>query len=109
MNNGKLSEEQIVPKTWIEESLIDHTSGSGTWGVMKNLGYGYLWWLGKIDDYRVFYAIGHGVQFVLCVPDLNLIDVTNANSDIWWEEANTQELAILNIIGNYIIPAINTQ
>lgn len=106
LNDGMLNKTQIVPKSWIHNSLLDHTSGSGTWGVMKNVGYGYLWWLGKINDYEIFTAIGHGGQFVLCVPDLNLIVATNANSDIWWEEASAQELAILNIIGNYIIPAV---
>lgn len=107
LKKGKLNEEQIIPTNWIEESLIDYTNGLGNWGAINNIGYGYLWWTGTINNYSIFTAIGHGGQFVLCVPDLNLIVATNAYSNIWWEEANTQELAILNIIGNYIIPAIN--
>ena len=107
LNNGMLNGKQIVPKTWVEESLLDYTNGLGNWGVLENIGYGYLWWTGTIKNYQIFTAIGHGGQFVLCVPDLNLIVATNAYSNIWWEEANEQELAILNIIGNYIIPAVN--
>jgi len=106
LNSGNLNGNQIVPEDWIEHSLNDHTGGIGNWGVMKNVGYGYLWWLGEINNYKIFTGIGHGGQFVLCVPDLDLIVATNAHSNIWWEEANEQELAILNIIGNYIIPAV---
>lgn len=106
LNNGKLNNIQIVPSEWVNKSLQDHTEGLGDWGVMNNIGYGYLWWLGKIHNYSIFTAIGHGGQFVLCVPELSLIVATNAFSEIWWEDANKQELEILNIIGNYIIPAV---
>jgi CubicO group peptidase (beta-lactamase class C family) len=106
LNDGILNNIQIVPKNWVYESLRDNTGGIGNWGVLKNIGYGYLWWLGEIDGYKIFTAIGHGGQFVLCVPELNLIVATNAHSNIWWEEANAQELEILNLIGNYIIPSV---
>lgn len=106
LNKGMMENQQIVHEKWIEESLIDHTGGTSSWGEMNNVGYGYLWWLGEIKNYKVFTAIGHGGQFVLCVPDLDLIVATNASSDIGWEEANYQELKILSIISNYIIPAV---
>ncbi|MFZ1292033.1 MAG: serine hydrolase [Melioribacteraceae bacterium] len=107
LNNGIINNKQIVPKRWVENSLEIHAGGTGAWGVMKNIGYGNLWWLGEIDNYKVFMALGHGGQFVLCVPELDLIIATNSYSEIWWDEANIQELAILDIIGNYIIPAVN--
>jgi len=107
LNKGTLNNIQIVPELWVDESLKDYTGGIGNWGVMKNIGYGYLWWLGEINEYSCFTAIGHGGQFVLCVPELDLIVATNAYSNIWWEEANVQEVTILNLIGNYIIPAVN--
>ncbi|MCB0729472.1 MAG: serine hydrolase [Ignavibacteriae bacterium] len=107
LNEGKLNEIQIVPKDWITASLNDYSGGIGNWSVMKNIGYGYLWWLGEINEYKMYTAIGHGGQFVLCIPKLNLIVATNAFSDLWWDEANEQETTILNIIGNYIIPAVN--
>ena len=109
LNNGVLNNRQIVPASWIQESLKDHTIGIGNWGVMKNIGYGYLWWLGEIANYKVFTAIGHGGQFVLCVPDLDLVVATTAYSNIGWEQANTQELEILNIISTYILPATNIE
>jgi CubicO group peptidase (beta-lactamase class C family) len=107
LNNGLLNGHQIVPEYWIKISINDHTGGIGDWGVIKNMGYGYLWWLGEINNHKIFTAIGHGGQFILCVPELSLIVATNAKSNISWEEANQQELAILEIIGNHIFPAVN--
>jgi len=106
LNNGLLNNTQIVPKYWVEESLKDQSGGIGNWGVLRNIGYGYLWWLGEINDYKIFIAIGHGGQYILCVPDLDLIVATNASLNIGWGEANNQELAILQLIGDYIIPAV---
>jgi len=105
MNNGKLNNTQIVPGLWITKSLNDYSGELGDWGVLKGVGYSYLWWLGEINEYNVFTAIGHGGQFVLCIPELEMVIATNAHSDVWWEEANLQELSILNLIGGYIIPA----
>jgi CubicO group peptidase (beta-lactamase class C family) len=106
LNNGSLNSRQIVPTSWVNESLKEHSNGLGDWGIMNNIGYGYLWWLGEIANYKVFAAIGHGGQFILCVPELDLIVATNAYSNIGWDQANIQELEILNIIGTYIIPAV---
>lgn len=108
LNDGKLNSKQIVPSSWIKESLIENTHGIGNWGDMKNIGYGYLWWLGEIEKHKVFSAIGHGGQFVLCVPELDLIVATNAYSNVVWNQANIQELEILNIIATYIIPSVKT-
>ena len=105
MNDGKLNDKQIVPQSWVKESLREHSIGLGNWGEMKNIGYGYLWWLGEVDNYKVFSAIGHGGQFILCVPELDLVVATNAYSNIGWDQANIQELEILNIITTYILPA----
>lgn len=106
LNNGLLDNKQIIQKEWIEKSLTDHTAGNLNWGVMSNIGYGHLWWLGKLNGYKIFSAIGHGGQFVLCVPELDLIVATNAYSNIGFEQADIQERKILEIISKYIIPSI---
>ena len=52
-------------------------------------------------------AIGHGGQFVACFPQLDLIIATNSNAYLGWEEAGNNELVALDLIGNWILPAIN--
>lgn len=107
LNKGFLNNRQIIPELWIEKSLTDYTAGNLTWGEMSNIGYGFLWWIGELSGYKIFSAIGHGGQFVLCVPDLDLIVATNAYSNISFEQADIQELKILDIISKDIIPAIS--
>lgn len=107
LHNGRLKNIQIVPSEWVEFTLSSSTGpGSGEWGAMKNISYGYLWWLGQIDDYDLFMAIGHGGQFVIVSPALNLIVVSTANNNVDWDTANDQELAVLEIIASYILPAV---
>jgi CubicO group peptidase (beta-lactamase class C family) len=107
LNNGISDLKQIVPAEWVEESLTNFTNFSNsTWGDLNNINYGYLWWLGEIKTYEVFLAIGHGGQFVINFPELNLIVVTTADWQLDWDLADQHERSILNIVANYIVPAI---
>jgi CubicO group peptidase (beta-lactamase class C family) len=108
LNNGNMGGKQIVPAEWVEASLTNYTGFVGqNWGDLHNFNYGYLWWLGEIKDYQVFLALGHGGQFVLNIPDLNMIVVSTADWQIDWGTADQHERAILSIIANYIITAVN--
>jgi len=98
---------QIVPEEWVAESLEDHSGmGYWEWGAVKKLGYGFLWWLGQIDGYEIFTALGHGGQFILCIPELEMIVVTACSSDVDSETADVQERAVLSIIAQHILPAV---
>ena len=109
LNDGEINGVQVVPRDWVEESLKnrmpEHQEG-WTWGPMKNGGYGYLWWLGEIKGYEVFVAIGHGGQFVVNFPELNMIVATNSNAYVGWETADANERSALDLIANYIVPAV---
>ncbi|HOI29040.1 MAG TPA: serine hydrolase [Melioribacteraceae bacterium] len=106
LNSGKLDGKQIVPVDWVSNSLVTY-SGSSTipWGNLNKVGYGYLWWLGEVNGLKVFTGIGHGGQFVLCVPSLNMIVAVQSYPDSDWATADVQERGVLNIIANYILPA----
>ncbi len=109
LNDGKINGVQIVPGDWVEESLknrMPQQQQGWTWGPMENGGYGYLWWLGTIKGYEAFMAIGHGGQFVVNFPELNMIVATNSNAYIGWNEASINELSALDLIGNYIVTAV---
>ena len=106
LQNGMLDGKQIVPAEWVEKSLINSTNFNNlSWGDLDNYNYGYLWWLGEIKDYQVFLALGHGGQFIINFPDLNLIVVTTADWQLDWEIADQHERSILSIVADYIIPA----
>jgi CubicO group peptidase (beta-lactamase class C family) len=106
LRNGNLG-GQIVPQEWVEESLQDQVGADHwEWGELEELGYGFLWWLGQIDGYEAFTALGHGGQYILCVPQLEMIVVTASFSDVDWETADEQERAVQTIIAEYVLPAV---
>jgi len=80
------------------------TNNGTAWGPLTDYNYGYLWWLGKMNGYDLFMALGMGGQYIINFPDLDLIVVTTANKDISWD--NDQELPILEIVSKYILEAI---
>jgi len=105
LNGGKLNGIQIVPSEWVDATLTKSLiNDSPQWGVLTDYNYGYLWWLGKINGYDMFWALGYGGQMVITFPSLNLIVVTTAGYEIGWEV--DQERPILEIVSKYILPAV---
>ena len=107
MNNGELNGLQIVPQEWVEASLTNFTNfNNSTWGDLEKVNYGYLWWLGEIGSYKVFLAIGHGGQFVINFPEINMIVVTTSDWQLDWEIADQHERSVIGIVADYIVPAV---
>lgn len=104
LKNGFLENQQIVPADWVNRSLVDYSGFHNlTWGVLEQVGYGYLWWLGRIKGHRTFLALGHGGQYILCLPELKLIIVTTSNGNVDWDTADEQERWILEMVGRNIL------
>jgi CubicO group peptidase (beta-lactamase class C family) len=107
LRGGQLAGRQIVPQDWVDRSLRDYVRSSGwEWGVLREIGYGWLWWLGEINQYEVYTALGYGGQFVLCVPELDMIVVSASYSDLWYDQADQQEREVLEIVAEHILPAV---
>ncbi len=111
LHNGVLNDRQIVSGAWVQESLQNYTGYTGgEWGNLQEVRYGYLWWLGRLNEYEIIFALGIGGQYIIVIPELEMIIVTTAvtGSDIVWEEAYEQERSILDFIANYILPAVKS-
>lgn len=71
MNSGMMYGEQIVDSSFIAESIkplnIPDSDGKNT------SYYGYSWWITEYKGFKVFYMRGILGQYVICVPDKNLI------------------------------------
>jgi CubicO group peptidase (beta-lactamase class C family) len=108
LNNGMLNNKQIVQEDWVSESLTNQLSSTiGDWGELKNVGYGYLWWLGEIKEYKVFLALGFGGQFVINFPELDMIVAVNSDPYInSWELADENERSALDVVAIYILPSV---
>jgi CubicO group peptidase (beta-lactamase class C family) len=65
--NGVWNGKQILDRSFIEKSLQPRFSDSPE--------YGYGWWLHQINGKRVFYMRGHLGQFVIVLPEDDVIIV----------------------------------
>jgi CubicO group peptidase (beta-lactamase class C family) len=68
LNEGRANGRQVVPESWVRDSLRD--AGGDT---DIGLGYGYQWWL--YPNSRAFSARGHLGQFVFVDPDTRTVIV----------------------------------
>lgn len=71
---------QVAPEDWVRQCLAP--AGPATWqpGAMADVGYGQLWFTGRLAGQRVAWAWGYGGQFALLAPALKLAVATAATS-----------------------------
>lgn len=108
LNRGQLDGQRIVPQSWVDQSVATAYGGNSQWGVLKNVGYGYQWWTGNLAGYNVFFALGHGGQYIMIVPALQMVIVTTANPPYGanlWDVADEQERAVLAVIEKCVLAA----
>lgn len=104
LSGGVIDGRRLISRGWISESL-EHGARFYPWGPVEDHGYGYQWWLGTMNGYELFFAVGIGGQYILCYPELDMIIVTTAN--MWsWEFQGDQLLEILMLISNSVLPAV---
>jgi CubicO group peptidase (beta-lactamase class C family) len=91
MNNGNWNGSQIIPNSWVTESLTEWSVEDSTFG----LGYGYMWKLynggtefSKLwGGYDIFGHTGlGGVQTLMVVPELKLVLVERTDTDNQFED-----------------------
>jgi CubicO group peptidase (beta-lactamase class C family) len=78
LNKGRVGDEQIVPSVWIDASLQPRSRsplGEGRY-------YGYGWWVCTLAGYVAPHAWGHGGQFIVLVPALDLVIVTTSSTSV---------------------------
>lgn len=89
LQKGKSGQEQILSSSWIEKA----TSGQINEGTSES--YGYLWWLTGPG----YLALGAGGQFIVVIPDLQLIIGTQSSLG-----SNIYVGILLDIIYSHIVP-----
>lgn len=80
IDGGRWQGRQILPESWVTESLAPQ--GPATWrpAPVAEVGYGLLWFTGRLHGQRVAWAWGYGGQFALLAPELGLVVATAATS-----------------------------
>jgi len=73
MHNGNWNGIQILDSSYVKEatSVADLIDENGN----KNVNYGYQFWLAERQGLSIFYARGLFGQYVICIPEKNMIIV----------------------------------
>jgi CubicO group peptidase (beta-lactamase class C family) len=95
LRKGQWEGTQLVSEAWIDTCITQHNAGGRPHGAQ----YGYHLWLTSYAGYPVFFAGGYGGQFILVVPELDIVTVIKSNFDRHHEENR-------DLVERYIIPAV---
>lgn len=74
LNGGRIDEHRVIPESWVRASLMPRAKSPHGDGRF----YGYGWWACDLAGHFVPHAWGHGGQFIMLVPDLDLVLVTTS-------------------------------
>ncbi len=104
LQRGVWAGQQVVLADWV--SLTTTSQGPAAnvdW-------YGYLWWLRERGYYdarsNAIVAYGYGGQFIVALPELDLIVVTTATYEVNSGQAGAQEQAVYELIRDVILPTV---
>ena len=113
LNKGKYGEKQLIPASWVNESLQKYSDDINSGGIKSSrvaryfydIGYGYQWWSAKAGDHSFNLAWGHGGQFIILLHDLDMIIVVT--SDPFYGKENhfnawQYEKSNINLVGKFI-------
>lgn len=102
LNKGKIDDIQLLPEEWVKASVLPHadTTADSKFPPVDDVrkGYGYQLWLNR--DGKSFRADGMLGQFAIVLPEKDSVIVSTAG--------NMDEYAVLNLIWDKIVPAIDS-
>jgi CubicO group peptidase (beta-lactamase class C family) len=96
LNNGKWNGEQVIPESWVQKCMeVQEVTASGK--------YSHYFWIRELKGLTYLSADGDGGNFINIFPEENMVIVFTQGNYLQWplyvNQAN-------DIMGNYIIPAI---
>lgn len=92
---GVSGSHRVLPEGWVERATRSQVPWAGdTFGPLRDVTFGYLWWLDDAPARPAFLAWGFGGQFVYVVPDLALVAVTTTS----WRTLFMQEPVVRSVL-----------
>jgi len=76
LNEGVYNSQQVISKSWVEDSHKPHARSSRGQGRF----YGYGWWLRDLAGMQVPVAWGYGGQLIFVVKEIDLVVVATSES-----------------------------
>ena len=103
LRGGVWAGEQIISAEWVTRSTTPTVSDIRPTNDEQNDGYGYQWWVPEYEGDRtvVFAGRGYGGQFLLVVPEFDIVVVFNA-----WNIHESPERSTFLALWERILPAL---
>lgn len=91
---GRWRTHEILPERWVTASLSPQTEGMPFFGS-----YGYQWWSSSIGGRKAAYALGHGGNFIIVLPELESVVVALSDPRVSrWRDPR-------RLVEKFILPA----
>ncbi|WP_340104405.1 serine hydrolase domain-containing protein [Rhodohalobacter sp. 8-1] len=98
LNGGVYNGEQIVPQSWIMDSIDIYTRS-----VYNDYDYGYMWWRKQVDGHDMIFAWGNGGQYIMILTEFET--VISITSDLERSNGSRQyQRQIFTFIEEQILP-----
>jgi CubicO group peptidase (beta-lactamase class C family) len=109
LQQGRSGSRTVISSAWIRTSTQFHIeSEDGLFPVgAGRLGYADLWWLGRAGGRSCIFAWGYGGQYILIIPDLDLVVVATATWQGVGTAAYSDAITIMSFIANGVLPAVH--
>ena len=98
LDGGRWEGGQLIDEAYVATA----TSGLLPGGPPEFCGYGLLWWVADRADPPLFFAGGYGGQYVVVVPDLDLVVVTMADAEALAQPKGSQ---LRRLVMETVLPA----
>jgi CubicO group peptidase (beta-lactamase class C family) len=85
LDSGKWNGQQIIPKAYYNAATTGQTISD----------YGYQWWIEKLGKHRIIAAEGFSGQYILVIPDENMVVVRLGEKNAAADVDNYAGMAIL--------------
>jgi CubicO group peptidase (beta-lactamase class C family) len=76
LNQGRWEEKQVIPAQWVRVSTQAQVKAG------PDYDYGFQWWVRPVNGCPSYRAWGHGGQFIVVVPDLDLVVVVTSATEL---------------------------
>lgn len=93
---GRWNGRPVVDEAYVATATSPLLPG----GPPEFCGYGLLWWVADRASPPLYFAAGYGGQYVVVVPDLDLVVVTMADA-----EAQPRGMPLRRLVTDLIVPA----
>jgi CubicO group peptidase (beta-lactamase class C family) len=98
LNRGVVNGHALVPADWVDASCTPRTRSR--WDPTREYGYG--WWIQDLGGYPSCFAWGHGGQYILTFPTLDLV-IAVTSSTTQSEDRHQYRERLLRLLSQHVI------